>query len=358
MSTPRRMKVGYMSVIEGHLVCGLGQSANFTQIDWVRRQLIDLAGIDPHPGTVNLELTDGENRKRWQSWQELPTHTIESAEVGSCRARCYPVRISGRIPAAVLLPDVEGYPENKVELVAALPVRKHLSLDVNALIKVDLCQPLAAKAVLFDIDGTMVDSVGAYLEVARGAAEAFGFEVTEEHVHRALATGSNFWKGVVPPGRSDEDAIVKELSMHAAREWPRVLKEFGKMFAGLAETLDALKALGIKLGIVSGARPEVLDLLRTAGLLDHFEAIVLGSDVSKSKPDPEGLFKCLRQLNVSPAEAVYVGDSPVDIQASRAAGVRVVGVLTGVGDSATLSTHWPDRLASSHTKLPAMLKSL
>jgi len=347
-----------MTVIEGHLVHGLGQSADLTQIDWVRSQLIELTGIDPHPGTVNLALADEENRRRWQSWRELPGHTVEPAEVEFCRARCYPVRISGRIPAAVLFPEIKGYPEDKVELVAALPIRKHLSLAENSLIRVDLCRPLPTKVVLFDIDGTLVDSVGAYLEVARVAAEAFGLEVTEEHVHHALATGSNFWKGVVPPGRRDEDAIMKELSMHAAREWPRVLKEFGKMFAGLAETLDALKALGIKLGIVSGARPEVLDLLRTAGLLDYFEAIVLGDDVSKGKPDPEGLFKCLRQLNISPAEAVYVGDSPVDIQASRAAGVRVVGVLTGVGDSATLSTHWPDRLASSHTKLPAMLESL
>ncbi len=344
-----------MTVIEGHLVRGLGQSADLTQIDWVRSQLIELTGIDPHPGTVNLALADEENRRRWQSWRELPGHIIEPAEVEFCRARCYPVRISGRIPAAVLFPEIKGYPEDKVELVAALPIRKHLSLAENALIRVDLCRPLPAKAVLFDIDGTLVDSVGAYLEVARGAAEAFGLEVTEEHVHRALATGSNFWKGVVPPGRSDEDAIVKELSMLAAREWPRVLKEFGKLFAGLAQTLDALKALGIKLGIVSGARAEVLELLGAEGLLDRFEAIILGSDVAKGKPDPEGILKCMSLLNVSPAETIYVGDAPVDIQASRAAGVRVVGVLSGVGDSAMLSAYWPDRLVSSHVKLPDLV---
>lgn len=344
-----------MTVINGQLVHGLGRSADFTQIDWVRRQLIDIAGIDPHPGTVNLVLEDEENLRVWQSWRKLPAHIIEPAEVEFCRARCYPVRISGRIPAAVLLPEIKGYPENKVELVAALQVCKHLSLGANAPIRVDLCRPLPAKAVLFDIDGTLVDSVGAYIEVARGAAGTFGFDVTEEHVHRALATGSNFWKGVVPPGRRDEDAIVKELSMHAAREWPRVLKEFGKLFAGLAETLDALKALGIKLGIVSGARPEVLELLGAEGLLDRFEVIILGSDVTKGKPDPEGILKCMSLLNVSPAETIYVGDAPVDIQASRAAGVRVVGVLSGVGDSAMLSTHWPDRLVSSHVKLPDLV---
>jgi CTP-dependent riboflavin kinase len=55
-----------MTVIEGRLIRGLGQAAGFTQIEWVRRQFIDLAGIDPHPGTVNLALGDEGNRTRWR----------------------------------------------------------------------------------------------------------------------------------------------------------------------------------------------------------------------------------------------------------------------------------------------------
>ena len=72
MSTPRRMKVGSMSVIEGHLVCGLGQSANFTQIDWVRRQLIDLAvsavcrmdAIDSKLAAGDMRNVTADGRKR------------------------------------------------------------------------------------------------------------------------------------------------------------------------------------------------------------------------------------------------------------------------------------------------------
>ncbi len=347
-----------MTTIEGRLSHGMGRAAELTQIDWVRRQLIELTGIDPYPGTLNLVLSDGDNLRRWLRWQKFPGHIIEPGRTGFCRVRCYPVRISGRIPAAVLLPEIYDYPENKVELVAALPIRKHLSFAEGAKIRVELCRPLATEAVLFDIDGTLVDSVAAYLEVARNAAEAFDLEVTEEHVRHALATGNNFWKGVVPQDHPDAKAVMKSMTQHATREWPRILKEHGKVFEGLAQTLGELKGLGIRLAIVSGARAEVLDLLRTTGLLDLFEAIVLGCDVAKGKPDPEGLFECLRQLNISPAEAVYVGDTPIDIQASQAAGMRVVSVLTGVGDSAMLSTYHPDRLASSHSKLPAMLESL
>ena len=345
-----------MTLIEGQLRRGLGQGAGFTQIEWVRRQLIDLAGIDPHPGTVNLALGDEVNRTHWRRWRALPGHAMEPADAAFCRARCYPVRIEGRLPAAVVLPEIAGYPEDKLEIVAALPVRLHLSLEEGARVRVELCRPLVAKAVLFDIDGTLVDSVGAYLEVARIAAQLQGLEVTERHVRHSLATGSNFWKGVVPENRHDADAVIKALSAHAGREWPRVLREHGKVFEGLAQTLDTMKRLGIRLGIVSGARPEVLDLLREDGILDRFDSIVLGADVSRRKPDPEGILKCLKVLDVTPDAAVYVGDTPVDIQASRAAGACAVGVLTGAGDSAMLSMHWPDRLISSHAKLVEIIE--
>jgi HAD superfamily hydrolase (TIGR01509 family) len=344
-----------MTTIAGHLADGLGQAKNLTQIDWVRRQLIELVGIDPYPGTLNLSLQDDANRALWQSWCSLPGEIIEPDEVDFCRARCYPVRIEGRIPAAVLLPESADYPADKMELVAALPIRTHLSLGEIARIRVDLCQPLAAEAILFDIDGTLVDSVGAYLEVARVAAEPFGFNVTEEHVRHSLATGNSFWKGVIPQDRRDGDAIIKEMSAHAAREWPRILREFGTLFEGVAQTLDALLGRGIRLGIVSGARPEVIELLRAEGILDRFDTVILGGDVSRGKPDPEGICTGLSRLNVRPERALYVGDTPIDIQASHSAGVRAVGVLTGAADSALLSAHGPERLIATLAKLPNLL---
>jgi HAD superfamily hydrolase (TIGR01549 family) len=346
-----------VEAIEGKLVRGLGRAAELTQLDWVCRQLIDLVGIDPHPGTVNLAVGDTADRTRLQSWRGLSGHAIEPQEKGFCHMRCHPVLIAGQVPGALLLPEVPDYPEDKVELVAALPIRRHLSLRENARVRFDLCRPLGAKAVLFDIDGTLVDSMGAYFEVARCAAGRFGFEVTEAHVRRALATGSNFWKGVVPQDRRDRDAVEKELSMHAAREWPRVLREHGRVFDGVGNILDGLASLGIRLGIVSGARPEVLELLRAEGVLDRFDAVILGSDVGRRKPHPEGIFSCLSQLKVTPDAGVYVGDTPVDIQASRAAGVQAVGVLTGAGNSASLSVDGPDRLISSLAKLPAIIEA-
>jgi HAD superfamily hydrolase (TIGR01509 family) len=342
--------------VEGRLVSGLGKAAGFTQIEWVRRQLIDLAGIDPYPGTVNLKLDDEANKARWRRWLDVPGAAIEPDDSSFCRARTYPVRIAERIPGAVVLPEVPGYPTDKLEFVSAIDVRRQLALADGARLAVELCGPLSAKAVLFDIDGTLVDSMGAYFEVARLAARPHGLDVTEQHVRRSLATGSNFWSGVVPEDRPDGEDLRRAMSAHAVREWPRVLREHGRLFDELAQTLDALKSLGIALGIASGARPEVLELLREEGILDRFDAIVLGADVVRHKPDPEVILKCLHELRVAPQVAIYVGDSQVDIQASRAAGVRAVGVLTGAADCAMLSLCAPDRLVSSHAKLPGIIE--
>lgn len=345
-----------MQHLDGQLVRGLGKAADFTQVDWVRGQLIELAGIDPHPGTVNLALGDETHRAVWRQWRTLPADTIEPRDPAFCQARCYSARIAQRIPAAIILPDVPGYPEDKLELVAALPVREHLRIAEGDRITVELCRPLRVRAVLFDIDGTLVDSMAAYYEVAREAAEPFGLQVTVEHVRHSLASGGNFWRSVIPADRADGEAIRQAVMAHAAREWPRVLREHGRVLEGLADTLDALKDAGLLLGIVSGARPEVLELLREDGILERFDDVILGADVARRKPDPEGILKSLSRLEVAPGAAMYLGDTEIDIQVSRAAGVHAVGVLTGARSSAHLSACEPDRLISTHARLPAIVE--
>ncbi|MFA7278712.1 MAG: HAD-IA family hydrolase [Sterolibacterium sp.] len=341
-----------MTIIEGRLVQGLGQGAGFTQIDWVCEQLMAQAGIDPYPGTLNLVLEDDRSLALWRNWRDQPGQRLAAPQESLCNARCYPARINGSIPAAVILPEVTGYPEDKLELVAALPLREHLSLAEGCKVSVELCRPLPVAAILFDIDGTLVDSTQAFLEVARAAAAPHGLEVTAQHVRDSLANGSNFWQDILPPDRPDYASIMKRMTTHAYQAWPGILLEHGKVFAGTAEILTRLKRQGITLAIVSGAYSAVLDLLRASDLLEMFDAIILGGDVAKPKPDPEGIRKCLQQLGVAPGAALYVGDTPIDVQTSRAAGVYSVGVLSGAGTSANLSAQAPDRLIGTLAGLP------
>ena len=345
-----------MTRIEGRIVTGLGKAADFTQIEWVRRQLLERAGIDPHPGTVNLRLEDATSLANWRKWCDVPGQALAPEDAAFCSARSYPVRINARIPAAVIVPQVPDYPHDKLEMVAAVPVRSCLSLAEGDSVSVELCRPFPARAVLFDIDGTLVDSIGAYLEVARLASAPYGVEVNVQQVRSSLRGNGRFWDQVLPRNFPLRDAVMREMSARAAREWAGVLREHARVFAGLAQTLDAIKQSGMLLGIVSGARTEVLELLREDGILDRFDAVILGDDVVRRKPDPEGLLKCLAKLGVAAEQAVYVGDTQVDIQASRAAGVHAIAVLTGAADSAQLSLCEPDRLVWSHASLPEIVQ--
>lgn len=67
------------TIIAGRLVRGLGKAAGFTRLDWVRSQLLALAGIDPYPGTVNLTLTEQAQLARWRAWRGMPARLMEAA---------------------------------------------------------------------------------------------------------------------------------------------------------------------------------------------------------------------------------------------------------------------------------------
>jgi CTP-dependent riboflavin kinase len=115
-------------LIKGRLATGIGQGRHFTRLDWARRQFIDKLGIDPFPGTVNLLIEDPADLESWRRFRESPGIRIDNPGNGphDCDARCYPIRLAGRIDAAIVLPEVEGYPANQVEVIAALNVREAL----------------------------------------------------------------------------------------------------------------------------------------------------------------------------------------------------------------------------------------
>ncbi|MBI3262738.1 MAG: HAD-IA family hydrolase [Acidobacteria bacterium] len=90
-------------------------------------------------------------------------------------------------------------------------------------------------------------------------------------------------------------------------------------------------------------------------MIELFDAVITGEDVRRRKPDPEGLLACASMLGVSAADAAYVGDTPLDIEAAHAAGMIAMAVLGGAGDSALLSAAGADRLVASLGRLPGVV---
>lgn len=336
--------------INGRVVTGLGQGAGFTDLDWVRAAFRAQLGIELFPGTLNLRLESPGALTTWEGVRAGASVMLRG-EQGACDARCYPVRVGGECPAAIVLPDVTGYPADQLELVAALSLREHLGLADGDVVSVASGTPRAVGAAIFDVDGTLVDSVDAYHIAAGRAAEPFGYEVTREAVRQALNGQYKFWELIIPDPADRSDEMIATLRRETMRHWDDVLDEHVNLLPGVEDTLEQLRAAGIRLAIYTGSRGESFAPLEAAGLMDFFEFVLTGAEVAQPKPHPEGVVRCLEVLGVRAEQACYIGDSVPDMGAGQSAGTQAVGMLTGAADSAALSAAGAHRLAANHATL-------
>lgn len=343
--------------IKGRVTDGLGRGREFTALPWARRQFLERAGVDPFPGTLNLRIEAATDRALWTQVLAGRTEAIVPPEGEGCQARCLTIRVAGRVPALAVIPGVTGYPPDQVEIVAAVSLREELSIGSGDEVEIMSADVSAIRAVVFDVDGTLVNSLEGIHAAASRAAALFGYEVPFDAVRRAMNGGESLWDLVLPADKRGDVELTAILRSQTMRHWPAVLAESVRVFPGLEETLRRLRAAGMRIAICTGSRGESFLPLQRAGLMEFFEPVVTANDVEQPKPHPEGLHRCLERLGCRPDEAVYVGDSRHDVQAGRAAGMRVIGVLTGAADSAALSAAGADRVIAGHHLLPDIVLS-
>jgi CTP-dependent riboflavin kinase len=117
----------------GRVARGQGEGAMFTRLDWARAAFVARLGIDPFPGTLNLVPEDA---AAWSAVRATPGILIPAPDAKFCNARAWRVRLAGRVDGAVVVPEVPGYPDDKIEIIAAVGLRAALGLadgDVLAL---------------------------------------------------------------------------------------------------------------------------------------------------------------------------------------------------------------------------------
>ena len=178
--------------------------------------------------------------------------------------------------------------------------------------------------VLFDLDGTLIDSGAIILASFRHAtATVLEREATDEELLAVVGRGLRDEMLALGGERADE-------LVQAYREHNEPLHRELKSFVGVLEALRALRAQGRRLGVVTSKRSATVDLAFAMLPLDGmFETVVTADETERLKPDPEPLLLALERLHAEPKDAAYVGDSPFDIEAARAAGVFAVGVTWG-----------------------------
>jgi len=179
--------------------------------------------------------------------------------------------------------------------------------------------------VLFDLDGTVVDSGGIILASMRHATQTvLGREFSDDELLANVGgAGLEAQMSALGPGRTAE--LVRVY-----REHNEPLHETLEGFEGIETTLEELHARGHRLGIVTAKRRATVALAFARLPLAHlFETIVGGDETERHKPDPAPLRLALERLGAQASDAAYVGDSPYDMQAARAGGLHSVGVTWG-----------------------------
>jgi pyrophosphatase PpaX len=179
--------------------------------------------------------------------------------------------------------------------------------------------------VLFDFDGTVVDSGAIILASFRHATRTVLQEEIPDVWLTARMGGSSLREQMtaIAPDR------VEEL-IACYREHNGPLHDELECCTGMLDVLDRLHADGRRLGIVTAKRHESVELaFARLPLRDYFEVIVGAEDTERHKPHPDPILLALERLGAAPADAVYVGDSPFDVGAARAAGVHAIGVTWG-----------------------------
>jgi pyrophosphatase PpaX len=202
--------------------------------------------------------------------------------------------------------------------------------------------------VLFDLDGTVVDSGGIILASMRHATrEVLGRDFGDAELMQAVGgPGLEAQMEVFAPERVED--LVRVYRAHN-----EPLHDELEACAGMEDVLVRLHEQGHRLGVVTAKRRSTVELAFARVPIAHlFETVVGGDETQKHKPDPEPLLLAAERMNARPDEMAYVGDSPFDIRAAKAAGMHAIAVTWGrIHDRERLEREEPDAIVDTAEEL-------
>lgn len=212
---------------------------------------------------------------------------------------------------------------------------------------------LSAHAVIFDMDGTLIDSIDIYFKIVEVTLERLKLpQVSRKEILEAAENGDFNWEVVLPDEvHHKKDGIIGEAWEIINEIAPQMFEENLKLIRGADDILQSISKSIPRIGLVTSTQRNYLKTkmqpLKSAGVEKLFEVIITSDDVPNRKPDPDPLIECAKRLDVNPDKCIYVGDTRTDIKAGKAAGMKTVGVLTGFDDYDLLAKEGPDAIIDS-----------
>ena len=225
-------------------------------------------------------------------------------------------------------------------------------IDSSKLDRMNAPRPFA---VLFDLDGTLIDSIGLLLDCVRHTFEGRTPAPTEAEWIAGI--GTPLQKQLAQYVGSDDDAreLTNRYRIYQREHHDRLTSAY----PGVVETLSELDRRGHPMGVVTSKSNEMMDKGLVHVGLDRFMRTKIGMDSCKiHKPDPFPVHLALTELGYAPREAVFVGDSPHDIHSGNAAGVISVAALWGPFTRAQLEPSRPAHFIERIEDLPRLIERI
>jgi len=184
-------------------------------------------------------------------------------------------------------------------------------------------------AVIFDVDGTLIDSNDAQARSWVDALKEFGYSVPYEKVRPLIGMGGD--KVLLETiGVQKDSEKGKQISKRRSEIFKEKYLPTIQAFPGAQELLNRMREQGLKLAIASSAQPDELrSLLQIVGAADLIEDKTSSEDAKRSKPDPDVMQVALKRVGYPPNEVVMIGDTPYDIEAARKVGVGTIAFRCG-----------------------------
>ena len=213
-------------------------------------------------------------------------------------------------------------------------------------------------AVIFDFDYTLADSSEGAVECINFALDEMGLDrVAPEAACRTI--GLSLYETFLTLGEHHEPQRCEEFHQLFVRRADEVMAKLTVLYESVPSTIEALLTQDLRLAIVSTKyRRRINAILEREELLDRFEVIIGGEDVKQHKPHPQGLFEALERLECSATSALYVGDSIVDAELAKRAGVPLIVVLSGLTPKAHFDNYQPLGVLEDVSHLPQFISHL
>lgn len=214
------------------------------------------------------------------------------------------------------------------------------------------------KTIIFDLDGTLLDTLQDLCLSTNHALRACGFpERTLQEVRSFVGNGVGLLiHRAVPAGtpQPQEEACFREFRTHYVLH----CQDHTQPYPGIQQMLCNLKEKGYRMGIVSNKLQAGVTELHQAWFQDTIQVAVGESQGIRRKPAPDMVVRALQELGSTREEAIYVGDSDVDLETARQAGMPCISVLWGFRDRAFLSAHGATTFAERPDEIEGILSAL